>query len=303
MTWDMKRFPATLLIGFSLLGCAKEGLTPISEPASEHPAYAAEYPKRLATATKMAEVEASWAKDFGKEFKRFPEELKEPDWKGVEHVYELALQDGKSAHYAHARRANHDVAAFFVDEKKELVRKISGGVQYQAEQERCDSKFYGAIDRGLEKGVEERFEDREEAASHAARFITQHEKRMGPENAKVLREQSKKIAAAAHLVYVALAERHRELESLVSEKSEVKKTFERRISEIEAGSEGEAPEEKAAREEELAALRSARDDWEKAVSSAERHLEGNEERVEQARSSFESAVDALLRDVRGRAAG
>ncbi len=301
MTRAMIRRALPLCFVLTLAGCQKEEFGPVSSPAAEHPSYAADYPEKLERTHKRFEIERSWAKDFDSEFKKFPEELEEPDWETVARVYMLAEEDGRSAHYAEVRRQNAEVAQFFVDEKKELVRKVSGGVHYQAEQERCDAKFYGTIDRGLENGVKERFEEREDDGSQAAQFIKLHESEIGKKNAETLRKQAKALSAAAQLVYVDLAERHQELSSMVEESEQVKKTIDRRLQELGAAT-GEDPktDEDKARAEERERLTEAKSSLESAVSAAKKSVETSQEDVENARKSFEEALSKLRADVKKR---
>lgn len=297
----MNRAALPLCLALTLSACTQEEFGPVSSPASEHPSYAAEYPQKLESTHKRFQIERSWAKDFDSEFAKFPEELEEPDWEQVARVYMLAEEDGKSAHYAEVRRQNAEVAQFFVDEKKELVKKISGGVHYQAEQERCDAKFYGTIDRGLENGVKERFEQREDAGSQAAQFITLNETEIGKKNAETLRKQAKALSAAAQLVYVDLAERHQQLSSMVEQSEQVKKTIDRRLQELGADA-GENPttDEDKARAEERERLTEAKNQLEVAVSSAKKSVETSQQDVEEARKAFEDALGKLRADIKKR---
>src|SRR5690606_6844073 len=225
MTQNMNRLALLIVIVLVLPACKKNEFGPISSPAAEHPAYAAGYPQQLESTTKRFQIEQAWAKDFQGEFKKFPDELNEPDWEVVGRVYMLAEEDGKRAHYGQVRETNAEVAQFFVEEKEELVRKISGGVQYQADQEKCDAKFYGTIDRGLENGLKERFDEREEKGSRAQQFITYNESKIGKENSATLRKHARALSAGAQLVYVDLAHRHQELSEMVAESKEVEKTI------------------------------------------------------------------------------
>lgn len=301
MTWRMNRSASLVVMIFVLSACNKNEFGPVSSPAAEHPVYAAGYPQRLESTTKRFQIEQSWVQDFGEEFKKFPEELKEPNWETVARVYMLAEEDGKSSHYAEVRKTNADVAQFFVEEKEELVRKISGGVQYQADQAKCDAKFYGAVDRGLENGVKERFEKREEAGSRAQQYITYHETEIGKENSEKLRTQARALSAGAQLVYVDLAHRHQELTKMVDESEGVKKTLDKRRKELSAEKDAEMSEqEKQARADEVKRLEAAQASHEASVSSAKKLLETSEEDVKKARESFEAALGQLRADVKKR---
>lgn len=303
MTPAMNRLALVIAIALGLPACNKNEFGPVSSPAAEHPAYASGYPQRLESTTKRFQIEKSWAQDFQGDFEKFPEELDEPDWEVVARVYMLAEQDGKSSHYAEVRRTNADVAQFFVEEKEDLVRKVSGGVQYQADQEKCDAKFYGTVDRGLENGLKERFEEREEEGSSAQQFITYHESEIGKENSETLRAQARALSAAAQLVYVDLAHRHQELSAMTEESKAVKKTIDARLEELRATSdEGMNDQEKQARADERKGLEEARAAHEASVSAAKKRLETSEQEVLDARQSFEKALEALRSEVKKRMA-
>lgn len=282
-------------LGFCLLlsGCKKDGFGPVSSPPEDHPAYAATYPAELDGTSKLYSIERGLADEFPAELSKFPEALTEPDWALVKRVYELANEDGKSAHYAEVRKKNAEVAAFFVEEKKELVQKIGGGVQYHAEQKNCDAEFYGPIDRGLEKGLTERFEEREEAASRAQTFITQNEEALGKKNVEVLSDQAKQISAAANLVYVSLAERHAKLKELVEKGEAVDKTIERRLKEMREEP-GKTEAEKESQKLEREALLEARGKIKQAVEEGKQRLETSEEDIKAARKKYDDAFKELL---------
>lgn len=302
MTRRMNRVALVFCLSLGVSACTQEKLGPVSSPASEHPAYAGEYPKKLESTHKRFQIERSFTKDFSAEFKKFPEELEDPDWEKVARIYMLAEQDGKSAHYAEVRRRNGDVAQFFVEENKEISRKISGGVHYQAEQEKCDAKFYGTIDRGLENGVKERFEKREDAGSQAAQYIAQNETELG-KNAPILRTQARALSAGAQLVYVDLAVRHQELSSMVEEAAQVKKTIDRRLQELGAAEEGKPTSEEAkAREQEREMLTQAKQSLDATVKAAEKTIQTSEQDVIDARAAFEEALDHLRAELKKRRA-
>jgi hypothetical protein len=289
----MRQQGLVLGLFLALSGCAKEGFGPVAAPKEEHPAYAATFPEQLETTNKLYGIERDLATEFSGELAKYPEALTEPDWEKVQRVYELADEDGQSAYYAEVRKSDLEVAKFFVEEKKEIVQKVSGGVQYQAEQEKCDAKFYGSIDRGLEKAVTERLEDREDAASAAQTFITQNEERIGKKNVEVLRDQARQIAAAANRVYVSLPERHVHLEKLVSQGAKVEKTVDRRLEELKESS-PTSDAEKAAHEQELTALTEARVKIAPAVEQGKSRLKSSEENLKAAQKQYDEALSQLV---------
>src|SRR6186713_819878 len=155
----------------SLAACSPKEFGPVSTPSAEHPVYARAYPERVTSSIQGLDADRAAAKEATVKIQSFPKELKEPDLNEVARIYELAQADGKSAHYAKVRQENADIEVFFTDEKKELTKKISGAVQYQAKQDNCNSQLHGAVDYGYEQGLSERLKKREEAYSQAQLYI------------------------------------------------------------------------------------------------------------------------------------
>src|SRR5688572_3190321 len=122
----MRQQVLVLGLFLALSGCAKEGFGPVTAPQEEHPAYAVTYPERLEATNKLYGIERDFAGEFPEQLAKYPDALTEPDWAKVRRVYELASEDGKSAHYADVRRSDTEVASFFVEEKKEVVQKVNG---------------------------------------------------------------------------------------------------------------------------------------------------------------------------------
>jgi len=283
----------------SLAACSPKEFGPVSTPSAEHPVYARAYPERVTSSIQGLDADRAAAKEATVKIQSFPKELKEPDLNEVARIYELAQADGKSAHYAKVRQENADIEVFFTDEKKELTKKISGAVQYQAKQDNCNSQLHGAVDYGYEQGLSERLKKREEAYSQAQLYIVQNKEKLGAANAKVLSEQAQVIAATAHLVYVVLAEDHEELSRLVEEDGAVKKTLSRRLDELEASRRpDESKEEKAELDKEHEEIFTVRAELEAPVKAGKERLKTSEQEVTDARTAFEQAMKSLLEDVR-----
>lgn len=296
MTRAMRQQVLMISLLLTLSGCAKEAFGPVTSPEQEHPAYAVGYADQLEATNKLYGIEQDFAHGFPEQLAKYPEDLTEPDWAKVREVYELASEDGKSAHYAEVRKGDAQVASFFVEEKKEIVQKVSGGVQYQAEQKNCDVQFYGSVDRGLEKGITERLEAREDAASSAQTFITQNEESLGKKNIETLRDQARQIAAAANRVYVSLAERHVHLDKLVKQADAVEKTVEERLEELNRLTPATDAEKEALKQEQTA-LTDVRSKMSPAVEQGKSRLKSSEENIKKARQQYEDALEKVLETV------
>lgn len=293
-------FIAPLLLSLTA-ACQKQEFGPTQTPAAEHPVYARGYPANLTAFTELYSLEHNATKDFLEKLKTYPAPVKGTSWVLVKRVYELAEADGKSAHYAHVRKENSDLAAFVAEEKKEVVKKISGSVQYQAKQEHCQSQFHGAVDSSFDKGIAERFDARREDSSQSQLFIAENEEKLGKDNIKALREHADAIATTSYLVNVLLAEHHVQLKHHVAEAKSVGKTLSDRLDELEAARHSsETDSEKAARNLEQEQLFTARAELEHALAGAKKRIETSEQDVQNARDAFKTVMDKLLKDVDSR---
>ncbi len=136
-----------------------------------------------------------------------------------------ADRDGKSGHYAEVQRDGALVAKFFVDEKQQLVRQVGGSVDHEAKQNACKGEYYGAVSWGMEKAVQDRLKERSDKASSAMKYIEQNADSFKKSDRTVIEKQARDLALAAYLAYVALPERHADLERLLAEHDGVKKRF------------------------------------------------------------------------------
>ncbi len=283
-----------LVAVLSLGGCAKSEFGPIATPAAEHPAYARAYPNEVMGLLSLYDVEKSAAAEFPKKASTFVAVLDDAEWTSVETIYRLAEFDGKSAHYARVQATNSEVATFFVDERKDVVKHVSGGVHYQAKQAGCRANYSGAIDIGLERALQRRFESRQDGQSQALLFIRERGDRLGKKNVDLLRGQSKSIAAHAHLVGSILAERYQDLKRKVEEANQIKATLSARLDEIEnSRTSSESEEERTARNEEYSQLFSARVELDNVVAKAKRRLKTMRDEVLEARRSFNATMQLL----------
>lgn len=296
----MKQSAICLVLAFHVYGCNQEaGPAPKTAPASEHAAYATEYPEQLKTATARHEFEAKGGVTLVEQIPKYPSELKDPDWTVALSVYEKADQDGKSGHYAEVQRESAVVAKFFVDEKQQLVRQVGGSVDHEAKQNSCKGEYYGAVSWGLEKAVQDRIKERADEASSAIKYIEQNAESFKKNDRTVIEKQARDLALAAYLAYVALPERHAELERLVAEHDGVKKTLARRREELAAipAESGDAAAKKS-RKEEQEAIVAAEAALTQAHESAQKRLSESEQEVNEAQKAYDDAYEALDFDVR-----
>ena len=301
----MKQSSVCLVLAFVFLGCSQEaGPVPKTAPAADNAAYATEYPGQLTTATARHEFEAKGGATLVEQIPKYPSELKDPDWTVALTVYEKADQDGKSGHYAEVQRDSALVAKFFVDEKQPLVRQVGGSVDHEAKQNACKGEYYGAVSWGLEKAVQDRLKERSDKASSAIKYIEQNADSFKKSDRTVIEKQARDLALAAYLAYVALPERHADLERLLSEHDAVKKTLSRRREELAAipAESGDAAAKKS-RKEEHDAIVAAEAALASAQEAAQKRLSESEKEVEKAQKAYDDAYDALDFDVRLKAKG
>lgn len=287
------------------VACAPQnGPQPKSAPAGENPAFATKYPTRLTAATGRYDVELESSAKLREGLAKYPDEIQGPDWEYVQHVYELADADGKSAHFAAVQEENALVAKFFVDEKQAIVRQVGGSVTAETKKNSCEGEYYGAVSWSLEKSVQDRLDERVEAASSARRYLEQRGTSLKKADRDKLAKHAQSIALASYLAHVALPERHAELQRLVAEQSDVAKTLRKKQSELQAIPEdaGTADEQKA-RKAELGAVQKAMAELEAPHKAAKERLEKSEEAVNKAQGDYEAAFAALIDKVDERAHG
>jgi hypothetical protein len=296
-------FTVSVLVG-AVTACQQQQQQPLYASSAEEPAYAERYPAELAAArTRFAKDESEVTTLTG-EFQKYPDELDKPSWPVVASVVEEADRAGKSWDYAAGMSEEGAVRDFYEEEKKPLVQKVGGAVDYAAKEKKCEEvEFYGPVAGGLERGVNQQLEERLRSRSVAQRTIEDNQEAIGKQNVEKLEKQADKIALASYLVNVRLPQTKRDIDAALADASGVKKTLARTKEQAKAV-EDNPQASKAAKQlaqKRSAAAAEAEAQLDSEVAEAQKLSEQIEQRTSAAKKTYEDALDALESAIKARA--
>jgi hypothetical protein len=272
----------------------------VASPSGEHASYAEAYPARIGTlrtrfASDEAKVEAALP-----QLQPAADKLNSSDPATVAQLFELADEEGKSSAYASQALESDTVARFWDEEKQPLHQKIAGAVSYAGKQKECSkecSDDLGGVAAGsADRAVEKQLEERQERLGEVHRFVEDHEEELGKPNLDNAEKQAQAIAQLSHLVHVRLELYRRELESELSEASDVKSTLTRTQKESDAvlADEKASKNKRALAEKRKAAAAAAQASLDSEVEQAKKALTEMEQREKKAQADYDKAFDALI---------
>jgi len=278
-----------------VVGCKKGQLEPEFASSAEQPSYAKTHPAELKATVTELEGQLTLVDTTTAEFKEYPGQLKDPDWKEVIVVVDRADVEGRSPHFAEGLEDNGTVAAFYEQEKPELHKRVGGAAQYQAKEKGCDADVYGSANYALDKGIEKSLEDRTHKHSEAHAHIAMNESKLGKANVEALETQADHIAWASYVAHVGLVRKKQKLDQLLADASGVESTLNDRIEELKAApADPKAPAaEKKAREDEIAALEEAKTTLTQELEPARKQSETLEQRITEAKQKYADALKQL----------
>jgi len=284
-----------LLVVPHVIGCKKGQLEPEFAASAEQPSYAKTHPDELKSTVTELEGQLSLVDTTTAEFKEYPGQLKDPDWKEVIVVVDRADVEGRSPHFAAELEDNGTVASFYEQEKPELHKRVGGAAQYQAKEKGCDADVYGSANYAMDKGIEKSLEDRTHNRSEAHAHIQMNQTKLGKANIEALETQADHIALASYVAHVGLVRKKQELDQLLADASGVESTLNDRIQELKAMPvDAKAPAaEKKAREDELTALEAARTTLSQELEPAKKQAETAEQRIADAKKKYSDALQQL----------
>jgi hypothetical protein len=283
-----------LVLGSLCIACQQTPPARYGSSAAE-PAYAERYPAALNGARAGTLEDEKLAREKTAEFASLPTELKSPDWKHVSTVIELSDAAGKNADYAEAALESRRLTRFYAEEKSGLVQKVGGSVNYTAKEKNCEVDFYGTVAGSLDRSMEKTIEERLRAHNSAQRYIEDNTHALGEANVPKLVERSDDIALASFIVHVQLPGTKQELDALLAEASEVKRTLETQQTRAQAviTDAKASPAAKKLAKQRVEAASSAQMGLDGAISGAEQTAKELEQRIETLRADYQKALDAL----------
>jgi hypothetical protein len=294
---------AFLVIAPWVGGCQQQQQQPLYASSAEEPAYAERYPAELGAARARFAKDETDVTTLTTEFAKYPDELDKPSWPVVGAVVEEADRAGKSWDYAAGMSEEQAVRDFYEEEKKPLVQKVGGAVDYAAKEKKCeDVEFYGPVAGGLERGVNQQLEERLRSRSVAQRTIEDNQDAIGKQNVEKLEKQADKIALASYLVHVRLPQAKRDIDAALADASGVKKTLARTREQAKAVEDNPQASKTAKQlaQKRSAAASAAEAQLDAEVAEAQKLSEQIEQRAKAAEKTYEDALDALSAAIKTR---
>jgi hypothetical protein len=295
-------------VSFTLLttlACSKEPPA-LTAPSGEQPGYAEQYPARLnALRTRFAADEAR-VQNALPQLEPAAQKLGNADPATVQELFEVADAEGKSAAYANQALESETVSRFWDEEKQPLHQKIAGGVTYAGKQKECAcaDELGGVAAGASDRAVEKQLEERQQRLGEVHRYVEDHEEALGKANLDAAEKQANAIALLSHIVHVRLELYRRELESSLSDSSDVASTLERiqRESDEVLADTKASKSRKALAEKRKASATAARAALDAEVEQATRAIEDMQQRENKLVADYEKAFDALIEGLSQKAA-
>lgn len=263
--------------------------------SAAEPAYAERYPGTLSGLKATYQEDEQTVHKTSSELGTLPSELKNPDWKEVGKVVELADLAGKNADFSQGMQEARALSRFYAEEKQGLSQKVAGSIQYTAKEKNCDVDFYGTTAGSLDRAWDKTLTERLRSHNAATRYIEDHVDAIGEANVPKLTKRADEIALASFLVHVQLPGVKTELDAMLAESSNVKESLVRQQADAEAivnGSSGSPAAKKVAKQRAEAAS-GALLGFDGAVSGARQLSEALEQRTKASLEEYEKALAAL----------
>lgn len=288
----------------ALSGCAEHKIEPQIASSSSLPGYATRYPQELGAAREaFGQQEATAEKAFG-DFAGYPDQLSQPNWQTVSDVYQLADTDGRSNSYVERLEQDQAVTTFYSDEKGELKKRVGGAAQYALKDKQgCDADVASPAGAALDKAVDKQLEDRLHDRSAASAAIDHQEDALGKKNTETLHAQTDSIGLASYLTHVAVYRTKQRVERMVDEASEVKKTLQRTIEDLNKLLTDPKTSDAKKKEltKELVGVQASQAAIDSELEQAKSVKQGAEERIKKLNADYDKAFGSLQDNVKQRA--
>lgn len=289
-----------VVLGAAVAAAACAGEKPqvrIASSAGE-PGYAAAYPERFDAENRAFDAIAVDARAGMAELQGFPAQIASSDWTVVRGAYERADAAGRGGAYAEGVRDDEAVRRFFDEERDDVGRRVTNGVNAHLQKELTgvEVDVSGPVAYGLKDGVQKRMERRLEAANEGRQYLDRHAYAVGKKDLEAVERQVDAIARVSRLVHVAYVESRLRVAGMRGEARDVQRTLDAEIE-----SEGArcadpalAKDDRAACEERLAGLRTARARLDVVAGGYARDEEKVQAEQDALAKEYEAAFGALL---------
>jgi hypothetical protein len=286
-----------------LLGCAGRHLTPNIESSADVSHYALVYPAALEASRKQLVEDKTRATELSNQIRE--RQLKtSADPELLLDIVERADQAGRSRAFVGAQREARTFRAFWEEERGSIAARVSAAAQKQIGEANCQEVDVSAsTSHALREGFERQLDKRVREHNDAQELIERERATLGPAGVSELQKFADDIAYTSYLVHVALVDDQDLIEQQLSDRRDVQKTLERRIEEERSYAQRtKSKEERKQSEERAAALEKSRAALAPAADNAQAETKELKQTIEQARSDYDAALDALRARLKARPA-
>jgi chromosome segregation ATPase len=295
-----------VLLFVGCLACNNAAQKPIVASAADQTTYAVRYPDTLASSRGRFAEHENRASRLSGEISTFTADIDTKNWNHVARAYKLSDASGKSASYAERYEQTEGINTFFTEEKDKLNQAVAGNVHYSAKQNNCKepNEVAGAATFALGKSVEKQLKERMRSSNEAQAYVDAHAEAIGSKSVEKLRDQVDTLTELSYVVHVGVEKNRRELQSLLEESAQVRKTLDDAAKEADEQAQDTTqpePDRKAAKARAEAARASA-GRIESEQQQAKFVLDETEKRIEKIRSDYQQAFDALINSTEQKAA-
>ena len=277
------------------MACGGRQERPQMASSAGRPAYAVEYPERLALGlSRMLEDEQKSRQDM-EDFPEYSGKLNDTDWELSLAVVRLADEEGRGQAYADSHSRTEAVEDFLEDEDKGLGQKIIGSVNYATKDKGCSESVgpnaYYSTKRAIAKQLKESAQN--DNAAH--QVIKDNEEALGKRNITALEDEVDAISLASFMAHVGLENKRRELERMSTEASEAESTLDRSAEDLQKiiDDPDQKPKMKKRAKTRLAAVEESRTMIQEQQKGLTQAMEEAQKRVDTFRKDYKTAFDAL----------
>lgn len=310
------RRPVTLVPVFAVLiaaalccaacgGSQQEQAGPKYATASADERYAAAYPAEVNSLNARATEGDGVARANVTAFAEYPNQLQDPDWALVTQIITEADRAGRSEEMHEIIEGQRAITQFTEESGEDVSRRLGRVVDGEAQKAglKKDFETRRPIKSGMPKVVEQQLQEdlREVHESHV--LIETHRDKLGKANAAALEQQVDTITLTAHFVFVELELARADLKERAGQADAVRDTIQAGIQKHQATlnrADATASEKKVAQAR-LTALQQAQTDLDPSVNATKKQLEDLDKRVDKLQQDYQTAFDALLKDLEARA--
>ena len=277
-------------------GCADQVPEPVIASSAGQEGYAVGYPQALTGATtSFSQAQTEIRKELT-QMPGYPGKYKDPGWARVHDVLARADEAGKSTAYVERMRRIEGAFEFFSTEKDEITRKVGGSAQFLVKKKGCDVEISGAVAGSLKESVDKQLEKELRDANEAQHLVDRYRIALGKENAAALEQQADTLSRTSYLVHIQLVEDKLRVQRMLTESSEVRRTFDAALATeraFQAEKRTTAPEKKAS-EDRIAEINKSRALLDSSVQQGNSLLPKLDEQVQGMTREYDDALSRLL---------